>query len=92
MQDDILPFSLISSLSVGTILIRGSFPLSAALERAAEHTFRKGAYMKRILTLFCVIAMVLLMFACSGGGGGGGGGQQNPQLSGTVKVEGGSNQ
>ncbi len=47
--------------------------------------------MKRIVALFCVAAMVLLVVACSGGGGGGGG-QQNPQLSGTVKVEGGSNQ
>ncbi len=44
--------------------------------------------MKRILALFCMLALLLLAFACSGGGGGGG----NPQLTGTVKVEGGSNQ
>ncbi len=48
--------------------------------------------MKRILALFCMLALLLLAFACSGGGGGGGGGGGNPQLTGTVKVEGGSNQ
>ncbi len=48
--------------------------------------------MKRFVALFCMIAMLLLVFACSGGGGGGGTPQGQAQLSGTVKVEGGSNQ
>jgi hypothetical protein len=46
--------------------------------------------MKRLAALLCVVAMLSLLFACSGGGGGSDNG--NPQLTGTVKVEGGSNQ
>lgn len=45
---------------------------------------------KRIIAMLGMVAALSMLIACSGGGGGGG--NNNPQLSGTVKVEGGSNQ
>jgi len=46
--------------------------------------------MKKLVAMFAAVAVLSMLVAC--GGGGGGSNNNNAQLSGTVKVEGGSNQ